>query len=159
MISDFHEVLRATSYHGPWSWTMEDGLFPWSNFMVQFLKNSTYKAIGPFTRCKSNVDREEWPCIKKMNMLILEYIYIYVQKWEFWINKIKVDHSLVFSFLHLLFPQKNSLKFYLNNISLQWVLAARGDHTPLHFVTTCDNGVFNGGGLFMHLSIFFPPYL
>ena len=30
-----------------------------------------------------------------------------------------------------------------------------GDHTPLRFVTTCDNGVFNEG-IFMHLSIFFP---
>jgi hypothetical protein len=30
----------------------------------------------------------------------------------------------------------------------------RGDHTPLGFVTTCDNGVFNGG-VFMHLSIIF----
>ena len=32
---------------------------------------------------------------------------------------------------------------------------ARGGHTPLCFVTTCDNGVFNGG-VFMHFSIFFP---
>ena len=29
-----------------------------------------------------------------------------------------------------------------------------GDYTLLHFVTTCDNGVFNGG-IFMHLSVFF----
>jgi hypothetical protein len=33
--------------------------------------------------------------------------------------------------------------------------AARGGHIPLCFVTTCDNGVFSGG-VFMHLSIFFP---
>ena len=38
------------------------------------------------------------------------------------------------------------------------VAHSQGDHTPLHFVTTCDNGVFNGG-VFMHLSIFSPPYL
>jgi hypothetical protein len=28
-----------------------------------------------------------------------------------------------------------------------------GDHTPLHFVTMCDNGVFNGG-IFAPLNIF-----
>jgi hypothetical protein len=32
---------------------------------------------------------------------------------------------------------------------------SRGGHIPLCFVTTCDNGVFSGG-VFMHLSIFFP---
>ena len=50
--------------------TMEDGLFPWSDFMIQtsmvlFLKESSYKACGPLTRCKPNVDQEEWPCTKK----------------------------------------------------------------------------------------------
>ena len=35
------------------------------------------------------------------------------------------------------------------------VVYARGGHTPLCFVTTCDNGVFNGG-VFMHFSINFP---
>ena len=33
-------------------------------------------------------------------------------------------------------------------------MMSRGDHAPLCFVTTCNNGVFNGGVLFMHLSIF-----
>ena len=28
---------------------------------------------------------------------------------------------------------------------LKWVNYARGDHTPLRFVTTCNNGVFNMG--------------
>ena len=37
-------------------------------------------------------------------------------------------------------------------------LLTRDDHTSLRFVTTCDTGVFNGG-LFMHLSIFFPVLL
>jgi hypothetical protein len=32
---------------------------------------------------------------------------------------------------------------------------SRGDHTPLCLVTTCNNGVLIGG-VFMHLSIFFP---
>ena len=43
-------------------------------------------------------------------------------------------------------------------VTLFGFLGPQGDHTPLDFVTTCDNGVFNGG-IFMHLSIFFPPYL
>ena len=50
---------------------MEDGLF----FMVQldglisfknFIKKKTiYKVFGPLTRCKLNVDQEEWPCTQK----------------------------------------------------------------------------------------------
>jgi hypothetical protein len=40
------------------------------------------------------------------------------------------------------------------NMLRDWELH-RGGHTSLCFVTTCDNGVFNGG-IFMHLSIFFP---
>ena len=31
---------------------------------------------------------------------------------------------------------------------------ARGDHTPLRFVTMCDNGVFNGGYLCTSQYIF-----
>jgi hypothetical protein len=40
--------------------------------------------------------------------------------------KIKFDHSLVSSWLHLLFPasrRRSSLKNYYNNISLPWALA------------------------------------
>ena len=32
-----HRLLRISLHHGPWSWIMEDGLFPWSNFMLRFL--------------------------------------------------------------------------------------------------------------------------
>ena len=53
--------LRVGLYHGPWSGTMEDGLF----FIVWFLKKSNYKAYGTLTKCKPNVDQEEWPCIRK----------------------------------------------------------------------------------------------
>jgi hypothetical protein len=35
---------------------------------------------------------------------------------------------------------------------------SRRGHTPLGFVTTCDNGVFNGGYLCTS-QYFFPPYL
>ena len=53
--------LRARLHNGPWSRTMEDGIFPWSNF----LKKSICKAFGTLTRCKLSVDQEEWPCTKK----------------------------------------------------------------------------------------------
>ena len=44
--------LRATLHHGPRSKTMEDGIFPWSDFMVQlpwfdFLRNQFTKPLGP----------------------------------------------------------------------------------------------------------------
>ena len=43
--------LRAGLHHGPWSRIMQDGLFPWSDLMVQlpwsdFLKDSVYKVFG-----------------------------------------------------------------------------------------------------------------
>ena len=45
-------------------------------------------------------------------------------------------------------------KEYNGTFSIQAAVDLQGDHTPLRFVTTCDNGVFNGG-IFMHLSMFF----
>jgi hypothetical protein len=40
-------------------------------------------------------------------------------------NKIKFNHSFVFSYLRLLFPQKkNHESFISNNISLPWALAS-----------------------------------
>ena len=45
-------LLRAGLHHGPWSRTMEDGLFPWSNFKVQFLKINIYEAFGPLISVK-----------------------------------------------------------------------------------------------------------
>ena len=62
--------LRAGLHYGPWSRTMEVGLFQWSEFMVQLLwfnslKKINFKSLGSLTRCKSNLDQEEWPCTKK----------------------------------------------------------------------------------------------
>ena len=47
----------------PWTMKSDHGRwpFPWSDF----LKNHIYKAFGPLTRCKPNVDQEGWPCTKK----------------------------------------------------------------------------------------------
>ena len=47
----------------------------------------------------------------------------------------------------------------VQNYVLMWIeheicCSPTGGHTPLCFVTTCDNEVFNGG-VFMHFSIIF----
>ena len=56
-------------HYGPWSRTMEDGLFQWSEFMVQlpwsdFLKKKFGKPWA-LSGCKLSADEEEWPCTKK----------------------------------------------------------------------------------------------
>ena len=90
-------ALRAGLHHGRWHFSMVwlDG--PTS--MVWFLKKSIYKAFGPLTRCKSNVDQEEWPCIK---MWMCWLFLIYARKGQF-CQKFKFDHSLVFSWALLVF--------------------------------------------------------
>ena len=63
--------LRAGLHHGPWSGTMEDGLF----FMVQVLNKINLQSFwGPLTRCNPNVNQEKWPCIKK---LMCWFIFLY----------------------------------------------------------------------------------
>ena len=47
--------------------------------MAQFLKELIYKAFGPLTRCKSNLDKEEWHA-PKVNMLIS---LVYAQNGQF----------------------------------------------------------------------------
>ena len=66
----------------------------------------------------------------RLDLQILIIVFIYV---------------LLFScgFHYMCFKEPHTIMGYLS--------LARGDHTPLHFVTTCDNGIFNGG-IFMHLS-------
>ena len=49
--------LKVGLHYGPWSWTMEDGLFPWSEFiiqlsMVRLLKILILKALGPLLDVK-----------------------------------------------------------------------------------------------------------
>ena len=90
--------------HGTWPtftiWT------PWSKLhgSISF-KHQLYKTFGHLTRCKPNVDQEEWPCTQKWVCFFLNicpkraYLEIKI--------KIKFDHSFVSSCLHLLFsPEK-----------------------------------------------------
>ena len=116
-----HFKLWDGLHHGPWSRTMEDDLFAWSDFMVRFLKKSIYKAFGPPSRCKLNVDHKIWPCTKKcyffLNLCPKWVVLkggIFFKFWSFFLS------SLVFIFS---FPKKNSFKFFCNNISMSWVLA------------------------------------
>ena len=65
--------------HGRWPFSMVrlDGL----TSMVWFLHKSIYKAFGPLTRCKLNVDQEEWPCTKKW---MCWFFFIYALNGQFW---------------------------------------------------------------------------
>ena len=38
---------RVGLHYGPWSRTMEEGLFQWSKFMVRLLEKYVLKALGP----------------------------------------------------------------------------------------------------------------
>ena len=113
--------LRAGLHHVAWSRTMVDGLFLWSDLMVQlpwshFIKNHFTKFLGLSVgeiECGPRGMRMH----QKVNVLI--FFWYISRKGHFGKNKIKFDHSLVFVFS---FPQKNSLKIHYNNISLPWAL-------------------------------------
>ena len=49
-------------------------------------------------------------------------VFIYAKKGSFEKKKIKFDHSLVFSCLHLLFPKIISLKIILTTFLCYWFL-------------------------------------
>ena len=78
--------LRVGLHHGPWSRTMDDGLFHgatwWSNFHgPSSWKNKIYKVFEPLTRCKSSLDQEERPCTKNE----CAYFFLtYVHKGQIW---------------------------------------------------------------------------
>ena len=85
--------MRAGLHHEPWSPTMEDGLFSWSNF----LKNQFTKSLGltlganqMWIKRNDHASKNEWT------------YYFYAHKWQFW-NKFKFDHSLGFTSYFRLF--------------------------------------------------------
>ena len=134
-------LSRPVLHHGPWSRTMEDRLFPWSNFMIHlpcsdFFKKSIYRVFGSLIRCESNVDHKEWPCTKSE---CAEFILIYVQKGRFWKEKkIQVCCLLLSSSTR---PQKT---FHYTNdydiISLSWALVFFYWNTSLTSLTTKSVG-------------------
>ena len=135
-------ILRASLHHGPWSWTMEDGLFPWSSLMVNilcsdFLKNQFTKPLGLSLGVnrmwsKKNDHAPKSECV--------DYLKIYAQKGHFWRKKNSSSTILLSSLgLHLSsflvkcvkdvacksshnnFYQKNEwVNFYLFNAIYMW---------------------------------------
>ena len=93
--------------HGRWLFPMAQLHGPWCKltFMVKFFfKQSFYEAFDPLTKCKLNVGREEWPCIKKW--MCWFFFLIYVQKGQFW----KVKNS---SLTILLSSHPNKIYIYI----------------------------------------------
>ena len=110
-------TLRARLHHGPWKMALFHGLTWWSNFHDPIcLKNPVYKAFEPLTRCKPNVDQEEWPCTKKWMCLLFDTCpkrVVLKEKIQVWLFSCLLLSSSSF-------PPKKSLRFYYNNVSLPW---------------------------------------
>ena len=100
------------SDHGRWPFPMVRLDGPTS--MVRFLKKSIHKAFGPLTRCKLNVDQEEWSCTKS-GCVDLKNTYIRLKKVVK--KNIKFDHSLVSSWASLVF----TCLHFLLNVSKMWL--------------------------------------
>ena len=89
------DLVYTVDYEvGPWKMAFFLGPISWSTFIVRFLEKPTYKAFGPLTRWKPNVDQEEWPCIKKW---MCSFFLIYAPK-KVILEKFKFNYSLVFIF-------------------------------------------------------------
>jgi hypothetical protein len=97
------------SYHGRWPFSMVRLHGPTS--MIRLLDKSIYKALGLLTRCKLNVDQEEWPCTKNECTLFFCNIYLERAVWK----KIKFDHSFYFSCSYHFFPKKIHKKFIITS--------------------------------------------
>ena len=101
------------SDHRRWHFPMVQ--LPWSDFLKKKTSTTIYKAFGPLTRRKLNVDQEEWPRIKKMN--VLHFCNIcpsreILKKRRSSLTILLSSHVFVF-----LFPKKSLINHY-NNISL-----------------------------------------
>ena len=107
-------TLWAGLYHGPWSRTMEDGLFPGPIYWKINLQSLWTRAL---TRCKLNVDQEvRMTTHQKINVLI--FCYLDAQKGQF---KKRSKVKPLFC-LHLFFPNEISLENQNHNIiSLPWL--------------------------------------
>ena len=57
-----------------------------------------YKACGPLTSCKVNVDQEEWPCTKKW---MCWFFFMHVQKRQFYLKKKNSSLTILLSSLGL----------------------------------------------------------
>ena len=59
-------LLRGCLHHGPRSCPMSYGFFSWSHFHGSIPEKCIFRSPWvPLTRCKPNVNQEEWPHIQK----------------------------------------------------------------------------------------------
>ena len=72
--------LKGSLHPGPQSCSMSNGHFLWSHFHCQFYEKYNYKAFGPLTRCKQDVNQVKWPCTKKWTC---SFFLIYAPKGIF----------------------------------------------------------------------------
>jgi hypothetical protein len=139
---------------GPWRMAFLHG--PTS--MVRFLKKSIYKAFGPFTRCKPNVDQEAQPCIKTWMCHYFQYI---PQKSSFEKkNQLWPFSCLLLSSSSL--PQKiNYYKFIISPylfLTIAHLLLLPPQNPLDHVNGLCRPSIMSFGDLELHghYDIFFP---
>ena len=125
--------LRAGLHHGPWSGTMGDGLFPWSDSMVQlpwsnfFFKYQFTKPLGPllgvnrmWTKRNHHAPKNE--CAGFFT-ICPKSTFEKVKVWPFYLS------SMVFIFF--LSPKKLHRKIYHNIISLPRTIALFSTWAPI----------------------------
>ena len=137
---------------------------PQYEFMVyiswsEFLRNWFTKSLGPFTRCKLNVDQEEWPCGKKWM-----FFFNTCSKRAIFEKNLKFDCSFVFSWASLVFHLMLDVsKMWLANL-LTTIFTKRNERFNLYMfnviymwlvscVITTLNRIFS---LWLNLMLFLP---
>jgi len=95
---------------GPWKMVFLNGPSSWSNFHVSTSLNISFQILGPHTRCKPNVDQEEWTCI---NRWMWWFVGHHAQKGQLR-ETFKFDRSSVFFGASLIFH-------FLLNVSKMWL--------------------------------------
>jgi hypothetical protein len=114
LASFFFQQLRAGLHHEPWRQTMEGGLFPWSDLVVQlpwsaFLKNQFTKPSGPSLGVNQMWTKRNDHAPKNWMCSLFKYM---PEKGIF-------EKNQVWPCSCLLFPKQILLNFYYNNISLK----------------------------------------
>ena len=116
--------IRVGLHHRPWSQIMEDDLFLWYDLAGQLSWSDfltiNLQSLWVFTRCKPNVDQEEWPCTEKWMCWIFGHMPK-KRQYFFW-KKIKFDHSLVFSCVYLLLLKNNFITKFTIKHFVPWAM-------------------------------------
>ena len=86
------------------------------------LKTQFYKAFGPLTSCKPNVDQKEWPCTKSERA---DFFLMYAQEGLFEKEKKRIKNKimfLVFSCLRLLCLYLLEHFICLSHCKIRWTM-------------------------------------